>query len=631
MKTKRSTMINTFREQVKEDISLIQKEYYYADERLKKDDFAFNFWVLDKIYNLDDEYILSQITEYKDFAIDCFVHYEDSKELFIIQNKYYGEDTNLIRGHAADFLTTPISKLKSNTYKKSQDLQDIFNTVKNDPEYKINFHFYLFNDKTNVDIDRLFTDFNLDHKAIEGSPIIQSELFYFSDILKKYYLEPYREDKHFDFSLVTNNGGMLMQILPNSKEYELDKSMTEAYYIMTPVSNIYRMYEAALLKEYPLFKENIREYLGKSPINDGIKRTLESDTKERLNFFYYNNGITIICDTAKNQGMIQGKNPLKLTKPQIVNGCQTVNTIYEVIKNYAKRDQSSVEKEFGNVYIMAKVLVKKRETNPDFYMDIVKYTNKQNALTEKAFTSNREEFATLKKRLEERGFLVLVQGSDKHQFEKEYSDTKKLMDLLTTANRYSSQLDLPLNKISDLFIPLERLLQVYLAFMTDGYNAYSKKSKLLKSSGNSNKEGINFYETYSLKLHENITYDNILRIWLLFKKAEMDRSNTEKIPIPYYLIGFLGSFLTTKEPANITSFLNAFFSQKKDDLLKQYNFLCDLTGNYKIAYKDKMELEYNDMIKQKIDEKIFISETDKLGNSMNYKGIKKQLEALQFI
>ncbi len=49
-----------------------------------------------------------------------------------------------------------------------------------------------------------------------------------------------------------------------------------------------------------------------------------------------------------------------------------------MVKNYAKKDQGLVEKEFGDVWIMAKVLVKKRETNADFYMDIVKYTNKQN-------------------------------------------------------------------------------------------------------------------------------------------------------------------------------------------------------------------------------------------------------------
>jgi len=624
---KRHQMATQIREQVKEDIRLIQDQNEYSDPRLKKDDFAFNYWVLGKLYSLDEEYILSQIVEYKDHGIDCFVHYEDSKELFIIQNKYYSETTPLDRKQASDFLMSPLSKLNSGTYgKKSKELQSIFELAKDDPAYKINLHFYLFNEKENADIERLFTDFNLDHKAEEGKPIIQSRLFYLSDISDKYYISPYKPDKFFEFTLTTNVSRMLMQILPEERDYRLPKGMIEAYYIMTPISIIYRMYESSQQKEYPLFKENIREYIGKSPINDGIKRTLESSKEERLNFFYYNNGITIICDKAKSEGMVQSQVPLKLTKPQVVNGCQTVNTIYEVIKNYADKDQSLVEKEFGDVYLMAKVLVKGKDANPDFYLDIVKYTNKQNALTEKAFTSNKEEFKTLQDSFEERGFLVLIQGSDKYQYEQTYLDKGKLNQLLTKSNKYSSQFDLSINRLSEVFIPLEKLLQVYVGFMTDGFNAYSKKSKLLKAS--TNKEGINFYEDYSLKVQDNITYENLLKLWVLFKKAEYDRSKTEKVPIPYYLVGFLGSFLPNKESESITNFLTAFFGQKKADLLKQYNFLSDLTGSYKIAYKDKHDLEYNDMIKQKIDIGILTSESDKLSNSINYKGVKKGLELL---
>lgn len=628
MKTKKNYMNDNFRQQVKEDIQLIQEENQYADPNIKSPDYAFNYWVLSKLYNIDDEYIFNQITDIKDFGVDCYVHYEDTKELFIIQNKYYGEDTALCKKEIGYFLTSPLAKLRSGTYDRNPDLQAIYTGIKDDPEYKVNLHFYLFNDKTNPEFDRLFTDFNLQNKAKEGSLTIQSEIFYYKDILKKYYLEPYDENKYFEYSLKTNNSGMLMQILPADRMYDLPKNMIEAYYIMTPVSGIYKMYEAALNKEYPLFKENIREYLGKSPINEGIKRTLEGEKEERCNFFYYNNGITIICDTAKNQGMIQSKLDLKLTKPQIVNGCQTVNTIYEVVKNYAKRDQALVEKEFGDIWVMTKVLVKKKEKDPDFYFDIVKYTNKQNALSEKAFTSNRKEFSTLQKSLEERGLLITIQGSDKHTFETKYSDKKLLNELLTKANKYADPFGLSLTKLSDVIVPLEKLLQVYLGFMTDGFQAYSKKSKLLKPGNN--KEG-NIYETYSLKIHENITSDNIIKLWFLFKKAEFDRSKTEKVPIPYYLIGFLGSFLAIKEPANITSFLNAFFNQKKDDLLKQYNFLCDLTGNYKVAFKDNTGIEYNDMIKQKIDDKTLISEMIKLGNSMNYRGVKNQLEGLQHL
>ncbi len=627
--SKRKIMHHNFREQVKDDLKLIEENYYLANNNFDKPDFAFNFWVMDKLYNEDPELILDQITEYKDFAIDCFIHYEDTKELFIIQNKYYSEDTKLVRNMAADFLITPLSKLNSNTYTKNEELNNLFQLIKDDSEYIINFHFYLFNEKTDENIERLFTDFNLQHKGKEGKPVIQSKIFYFSDIYNKYYYDPYKKDKHFDFTISTNTGKMLMQVLPDQRDYELPASMIEAYYIMTPITDVYKMYDSALKKEYPIFQENIREYLGKSPINEGIKKTLENENlEERLNFFYYNNGITIICDSAKNEGRIRGKNPLKLVRPQVVNGCQTVNTIYEVLNNYAKKDPTFelTKEQFGNVFVMVKVLVKKKDLNADVYMDIVKYTNKQNALGEKAFASNKEEFSVLQRNLEDRGFLVLIQGSDKHSFEQKYQN-KALQDLLTKANKYSNKLELKITKLSELFIPLESLLQVYLAFMLDGYYAYTKKPKLLKS--NVGKTEINYYEKYSLKIQENLTSTNLINLWLLFKKAEKDRSKKEKVPIPYYVIGFLGQFLTEKEPNNISSFLDKFFDQKQDDILNQYAFLCDLTGNYKIEYKDKTGVEYNDMIKKEIESKILIPELNKLGGSRTYVSVKDKLERLQ--
>ena len=61
------------------------------------------------------------------------------------------------------------------------------------------------------------------------------------------------------------------------------------------VVDIYEIYKQAIEKNYELFEENIREYLGTQGINNGIIKTLK-DSVDRANFFYYNNGITIICE-----------------------------------------------------------------------------------------------------------------------------------------------------------------------------------------------------------------------------------------------------------------------------------------------------------------------------------------------
>lgn len=149
-----------FQEQIKEDIDVLTSRWSYADPNLCKPEYAFNYWILSRIYSIDEEIIPDHITEYNDKGIDCYVYYEESKELFIIQNKYYNSSLPVARPDISDFLQTPLALLKNNQYKKSQSLQNIFNRIKDDPEYKISFHFFASTDNRSKDIDKLVCDFN---------------------------------------------------------------------------------------------------------------------------------------------------------------------------------------------------------------------------------------------------------------------------------------------------------------------------------------------------------------------------------------------------------------------------------------------------------------------------------------
>ena len=107
--------IKTFKSQIEEDIALIQQEQGYIDPNLSKPEYAFNYWVLSRIFGIDEELIPELITEYSDKAIDCYVHYEENKELYIIQNKYSSLENVVARSEVTDFLNTPISVLKNNS------------------------------------------------------------------------------------------------------------------------------------------------------------------------------------------------------------------------------------------------------------------------------------------------------------------------------------------------------------------------------------------------------------------------------------------------------------------------------------------------------------------------------------
>jgi len=93
-----------FQEQIKEDIDVLTSRWSYADPNLCKPEYAFNYWILSRIYSIDEEIIPDHITEYNDKGIDCYVYYEESKELFIIQNKYYNSSLPVARPDISDFL-----------------------------------------------------------------------------------------------------------------------------------------------------------------------------------------------------------------------------------------------------------------------------------------------------------------------------------------------------------------------------------------------------------------------------------------------------------------------------------------------------------------------------------------------
>ena len=75
-----------------------------------------------------------------------------------------------------------------------------------------------------------------------------------------------------------------------------------------------------------LFARNIRGYLGNTEINKAMAKTA---TDEPDNFWYYNNGVTIVCDDVKRE-QYEGKDVIRVVKPQVINGQQTTRVLHEV-------------------------------------------------------------------------------------------------------------------------------------------------------------------------------------------------------------------------------------------------------------------------------------------------------------
>jgi hypothetical protein len=75
-----------------------------------------------------------------------------------------------------------------------------------------------------------------------------------------------------------------------------------------------------------LFHANVRGHLGvQNPVNAEIAATLRSDRNNR--FFCLNNGVTVVCEKYFYQS---GGFPVTLHRPQIINGRQTTETIFQM-------------------------------------------------------------------------------------------------------------------------------------------------------------------------------------------------------------------------------------------------------------------------------------------------------------
>ena len=472
-------------------------------------------------------------------------------------------------------------------------MQSFFNRHKDDSDFTVYLQLFVTNNNHSVEADEYVKEFNLKH------PKYRAKIFYLDNIEERYYNEVKEIKKNLRVTIESINNGTILNI--NNAAYRL-ANVIDAKYVFTPVVSVFKMYEEALKQGYPIFDKNIREYLGNTGVNKNIYNTLMSST-DRKNFFYYNNGITIICDKIDSTvtKVHAGTNlsvSFNIHNPQIVNGCQTVNSIYEVLKN---TNPVELYNQFKDTFVMLKILQIDRisEEQQDLYQNIVKYNNSQNSIDEKTFVSNKGIFSRLQNEFEKRGFLLLIKQSDKNKFANNYKAISKLKEAnLQRTSRFGL---MPIKKAKDVFIPLEKLLQVICAFASGGYVAYVKKSNMLKYNSEQYNIAINFIKSIN-------SIDTLLDLYLLYKRAEEEKGkkSDSRAPIPYYLVDCFARYECKERTAKLI--LQELSSNDKIEyIIKLYTAV---TKAYTKEYFSKNNVDYNKMIKQPIKYEILDSQRD---------------------
>lgn len=353
---------------------------------------AFLIWFL-KFYGKTDQYIQHITDGDGDHSCDIIFDAYDNQEnhiYYIVQSKWnvkgkchssvekaqvlqaINEFDSIIRGHK---LTT-----ENKTYQaKVQELQE---HIKHNGEIKIiyltlcspnkdaedNINAFLLNHKKTsfewIDLERLKIDYiNRKYKEIE--PI---------NPLSKYY-NP--EEENIELSIKQHIGGRSF--------IHIDKPF-EAFVFLLKPSTIYNLFEKY---GFLLFQKNVRNPLMVSELNQQIEKTI---TDNPAFFWYYNNGLTAItyllpeirneAETATVIGL------------QIINGAQTVYSIYKAYK-----DASPVKRQImdSESFVTLRIL---KSGGKDFDLNVTRFTNSQNPVSDRDFVANDE----VQKRLQEESF-----------------------------------------------------------------------------------------------------------------------------------------------------------------------------------------------------------------------------------
>lgn len=158
-----------------------------------------------------------------------------------------------------------------------------------------------------------------------------------------------------------------------------------------------------------LLDRNIRRYLGLygNRVNEAIQRTLLND-QERPNFFFYNNGITLICDRFDFNALQSENHIVRVEGLQIINGGQTSKTIQETVT-------SARQKIFplagDDAHVLVRLYQVPKEAGPSV-QTITYAINSQNPVDLKDLRSGDERQKKLELSMKDLGFEYRRQRSD---------------------------------------------------------------------------------------------------------------------------------------------------------------------------------------------------------------------------
>ena len=174
---------------------------------------------------------------------------------------------------------------------------------------------------------------------------------------------------------------------------DLEHGKYPAYLAVVPgsvLADIYDEYGTRLLEQ------NVRVFLqARGKINKGIQNTILDEPEM---FFCYNNGLTATAESLELEEAPEGGMRIKeMRNFQVVNGGQTMASIYHMSPYCKKKWRKGTTPDISNVYLQMKLSVIPPESTLEIVPKISRFSNSQNKVSEADFFSNHPYHVEIEK------------------------------------------------------------------------------------------------------------------------------------------------------------------------------------------------------------------------------------------
>lgn len=354
------------REKISEDI---KQEYYKT--QFANDGQRFVAWYLRNIHNLDVVEAKECITDGAgDKQIDAVYVDNQACTVYIIQGKFYDKgtvDSEPLREVLSSWIQIrDLTHLQEGANQKLQlKINEISNALEDD--YDICFELIVtsaLSDAAKRDLE-LFQNQLLDSDAMSANLVVVDD-----EMLKFKYEESINKNRpyiNYDFQL------------ESGKYMELTIDGTKAVIAVLPLRDCIKI---PGIRDGSLFRKNVRQSLGiNNKVNKGIAKTIRNNPGD---FFFLHNGITAICSQ-----MTIVDDMLSVKELNVVNGCQSLNTIFSCSESAKRADNSYVMFRFYEI------------DNSERADNISTSTNSQSAVKARDLRSNDKAVLAMKKSYEQ--------------------------------------------------------------------------------------------------------------------------------------------------------------------------------------------------------------------------------------